>query len=50
MAKKTVATLQSTGKDFAKVIKMVKSPASKAYTFKEEVIPTEKIKEYFAKK
>ena len=50
MAKKTVASLQSTGKDFAKVIKMVKSPATKGYTFKEEVIPTDKVKEYFTKK
>jgi hypothetical protein len=50
MAKKTVASLQSAGKDFAKVIKMVKSPASKAYTFKEEIIPTDQVKDYFAKK
>ena len=50
MAKKVVATLQSSGKDFAKVIKTVKSPKTGAYTFKEEVIPTDQVKEYFAKK
>jgi hypothetical protein len=50
MAKKVVASLQSTGKDFAKVIKAVKSPKSGAYTFKEEIVPTDKVKEYFAKK
>jgi hypothetical protein len=50
MAKKVVASLQSTGKDFAKVIKAVKNPKSGAYTFKEEIVPTSKVKEYFAKK
>ncbi len=50
MAKKVVATLQSTGKDFAKVIKAVKQPKTGAYTFKEEIIPSDKVKEYFARK
>lgn len=50
MAKKVVATLQTSGKDFAKVIKMVKSPKSGAYTFKEEIIPTEQVKDFFDKK
>jgi hypothetical protein len=50
MAKKVVASLQTSGKDFAKVIRMVKSPKSGAYSFKEEVIPTDQVKEYFAKK
>ncbi len=50
MAKKVVASLQSSGKDFAKVIRMVKSPKSGAYAFKEEVIPTDQVKGYFAKK
>ncbi len=50
MAKKVVASLQSSGKDFAKVIRMAKSPKTGAYTFKEEVIPTDKVKDYFAKK
>lgn len=50
MAKKVVASLQSSGKDFAKVIKAVKQPKTGAYTFKEEIIPTTQVKEYFAKK
>jgi len=50
MAKKVVASLQSSGKDFAKVIKAVKQPNSGAYAFKEEIIHTDKVKEYFAKK
>lgn len=50
MAKKVVASLQSSGKDFAKVIKAVKQPKTGAYTFKEEIIPTAQVKEYFAKK
>lgn len=50
MAKKTIASFQSTGKDFAKVIRMVKSSTSGAYKFKEEIIPTERVKDYFAKK
>lgn len=50
MAKKVVATLQSSGKDFAKVIKMVKASKTGAYTFKEEVIPTDQVQKYFAKK
>lgn len=50
MAKKVVASLQSSGKDFAKVVKMVKSPKSGAYSFKEEIIPNDKVKEHLAKK
>ncbi len=51
MAKKTVATLQTgAGKSFTKVIKMVKSDKSGAYTFREEMIPNEEVKEYFNKK
>jgi hypothetical protein len=50
MAKKVVATLQSAGKDYAKVIKMTRSPKSGAYSFKEEIIPTDQVKDYFDKK
>ena len=50
MAKKVVASLQSSGKDFAKVIKVAKSDKTGAYTFKEEIIPTDQVKGYFAKK
>lgn len=50
MAKKVVASLQNTGKSFAKVIKMDKSSKTGAYVFKEEIIPDEKVNEYFQKK
>lgn len=51
MAKKVVATLKTTsGKDFAKVIRMVKSPKTGAYTFKEEIVANELVKEYLEKK
>ncbi len=50
MAKKTVATLQKgAGKGHAKVIKMVKSPETGAYSFKEEVIINDDVKNYFTK-
>ena len=50
MAKKAVASLQKgAGKGFAKVIKMVKSPKSGAYTFKEEMIPNDEVKDYYQK-
>lgn len=51
MAKKTVATLQTgEGKSFTKVIKMVKSEKTGAYSFKEEMVPNEKVKDFFEKK
>ena len=50
MAKKVVASLQSSGKDFAKVIKLKRSPKSGSYSFKEEIIPTDQVKDYFDKK
>ncbi len=50
MAKKTVATLRtSSGKDFAKVIRMIKSPKTGAYTFKETIVPNDQVKEFLAK-
>lgn len=49
MAKKVVATLQKKeGKNFAKVIKAVKSDKTGAYTFKEEMVPVDKVKETLA--
>ena len=50
MAKKVVASLQTSGKDFAKVIRMVKSPKSGSYMFKENIIPTDQVKDFLAKK
>jgi hypothetical protein len=50
MAKKAVATLQKgAGKGYSKVIKMVKSEKTGAYTFKEEVVPNDDVKTYFNK-
>jgi hypothetical protein len=51
MAKKVVATLKTeTGKGYAKVIRMEKSAKTGAYSFKEEVIESDKVKDYFTKK
>jgi hypothetical protein len=50
MAKKVVASLQSSSKDFAKVIQVVKSAKSGAYTFKEEIVPNDKVQEFIGKK
>jgi hypothetical protein len=50
MAKKVVASLKSNvGKNFTRVIKMVKNPQTGAYGFKEEVMHNEFIKEYLTK-
>lgn len=47
MAKKVVATLKKAGagKEWAKVIRAVRSPKTGAYTFKEEMVPQEMAKE-----
>jgi hypothetical protein len=51
MAKKVVATLQKgAGKAYSKVIRMVKSEKSGAYTFVEEIVPNDLVKDYFVKK
>jgi len=51
MAKKVVATLKTgSGKNFTKCIKMVKSEATGAYTFKSEIVPNDQIKDFFDKK
>ncbi|MBF9255501.1 DUF4295 domain-containing protein [Pontibacter sp. 172403-2] len=50
MAKKSVATLQSAaGREWAKVIKAVKSPKTGAYSFKEEMVPVGKVQDAFKK-
>ena len=46
MAKKVVASLQKGG---GKVIKLVKSPKSGSFSFKEEIVHNDKVKEWFAK-
>ena len=44
MAKKVVASLQKgEGKNFAKVIKAVKSEKTGAYTFREEMVPLDQV-------
>ncbi len=50
MAKKVVATLQSATKDIAKVYKLAKSPKSGAYTWKESIIPSDKVADFLAEK
>lgn len=51
MAKKVVATLKTgAGKSFTKVIKMTKSEKTGAYTFKEEIVHNDHVKDFFTKK
>jgi len=49
MAKKAVASMQNKGEGraYAKVIKMVKSPKTGAYSFKTEIVHNEKINDFF---
>jgi hypothetical protein len=49
MAKKVVASLQSASKDFAKVVRMVKSPKTGAYSFKETIVANDQVKEFLKK-
>ena len=51
MAKKVVATLKvaGKGKEFSKVIKMIKSPSG-AYTFREEVVHNDHVKDFLKDK
>jgi hypothetical protein len=47
MAKKVVATLKTgKGNNFTRVIKMVKSPKTGAYNFKEEVVHNDHVKDF----
>ncbi len=49
MAKKVVASFQSaTGKDFTKVIRMVRSGKTGAYTFKESIVPNDQVKSFLS--
>ena len=51
MAKKTVASLKTgKGNQFTKVIKMMKSPKTGAYSFKEEIVHNDHIKDFLAQK
>ena len=51
MAKKVVATLKTgEGKQFTRVIKLVKSEKSGSYAFEESVVHNDHIKDFFATK
>lgn len=51
MAKKVVATLKTgESKNLARAIKMVKSPKSGAYIFKEDIVSKELTQKFFEKK
>jgi hypothetical protein len=50
MAKKVVATLKKEGGvEMVKVIRTIKSPKSGAYTFKEEIVTADRVKDVLAK-
>ncbi len=51
MAKKVVASLKKTdGKSYAKVIRAIKSEKTGAYTFREEIVTSDLVKEALARK
>jgi hypothetical protein len=52
MAKKVVATLRdkAAAKNTVKCIRMVKSAQTGAYSFREEMVATESVKDFFAGK
>lgn len=50
MAKKTVATLQTSSKRLTKAIKMVKSPKTGSYTFVESIMTPEEVDSFLKKK
>lgn len=50
MAKKVVATLKDkSAQKYAKVIRTVRSAKTGAYTFKEEIVPEEQVKDVLKK-
>jgi hypothetical protein len=51
MAKKVVASLKKKdGVKYAKVIKAIKSPTTGAYSFREEIVTEDRVKEVLASK
>ncbi|MGK0414565.1 MAG: hypothetical protein ACJA1B_002792 [Polaribacter sp.] len=50
MAKKTVASLQTSSKRLTKAIKMIKSPKSGAYTFVDSIMEPDAVADFLAKK
>ncbi|MDA8937809.1 DUF4295 domain-containing protein [Flavobacteriaceae bacterium] len=49
MAKKTVASLQTSSKRLSKAIKMVKSPKTGAYTYVESIMSPELVNDWLSK-
>jgi hypothetical protein len=52
MAKKVVATLKKEALEAEKIVKVIRtlrSPKTGAYTFKEEFVTADKVKDYFSK-
>ena len=49
MAKKTVASLQTSSKRLTKAIKMVKSPKTGAYMFVESIMVSERVNDFINK-
>ena len=49
MAKKTVASLQTSSKRLSKAIKMVKSPKTGAYTYVEPIMAPELVNNWLSK-
>ena len=49
MAKKTVASLQTSSKRLSKAIKMVKSPKTGAYTYVESIMTPELVNNWLSK-
>ena len=50
MAKKTVATLQTSSKKLTKAIKMVKNKKSNSYTFFEAIMSSDQVNDWLSKK
>ena len=52
MAKKAVATFsdKTSAKSVIKCIRLVRSNRSGAYAFKEEIVPTDQVADFFAEK
>jgi len=49
MAKKVIATLKTgTGKTYVKCIKAIKSPKTGSYSFKEEIVHSDHVKDFFS--
>ena len=50
MAKKAISKLKlEKVKNFSKVIRMVRSPKTNAYVFKEDIVPADSVQEFLKK-